>query len=364
MSLTVVEARSQFQADRAHYESLGAIFNGAQSYLPDSVRRNYNLAFDAMPSLGTDPNAGLLAIMSTFVDAQVYEWVFAPNKATDIMGEVKKGDWLTDQAAFPVVEATGEVSSYGDWNNNGRAGINVNWPMFQPYNFQTIMEYGEREMERYGLGKINYVSEIEKSSALVMNKYRNYTYFFGVSGLQNYGLINNPYLAAALTPATKAAGGTSWYTSGTITATANEIFNDIQAVFTALVVQNAGNVDRETPMVLALSPQSEAALTTTNSFNVNVSDLLKKNFPNMKIISAVQYQALSASNPQGVAGGNFMQLIAKSIEGQETGYCAYNEKMRTGAIVKDLSAFRQKAMGGSFGTILRMPVAISSMLGI
>jgi len=365
----VADARQAFAADRPRFETLGAIFPGVTHYMFPAVRGNMQiamdaLAMDAMPSLATDPNAGILALLTTYVDPEVYEILFAPNKAVEILSEVKKGDWLTDTAAFPVVEQTGEVSSYGDWNNNGRAGINANWPQFQAYNYQLIMEYGEREMARYGLAKLNYVSEIERAAATIFNKYQNLMYFFGVAGLQNYGLINNPYLSAPLTSATKAAGGTSWYTDGVITATANEIFKDIQDLFTSLVVQTAGLVDRETKMTLALSPQSEAAFTTTNAFAVNVSDLLKKNFPNLKVVSAVQYQELSASNPQGVAGGNFMQLIAESLEGQKTAYAAYNEKARTGTIVKDLSAFRQKMMAGGWGTIIRMPVAIASMIGI
>jgi hypothetical protein len=61
---------------------------------------------------------------------------------------------------FPIVEETGEVSSYGDFNNNGRAGVNFNYPAFQSYLFQTIVKYGEREIERAGLMRINYVGEL------------------------------------------------------------------------------------------------------------------------------------------------------------------------------------------------------------
>ena len=38
----------------------------------------------------------------------------------------------------------------------------------------------------------------------MLNKFSNLTYFFGVQGLQNYGLLNDPHLNASLTPATKA----------------------------------------------------------------------------------------------------------------------------------------------------------------
>jgi hypothetical protein len=113
-----------------------------------------------------------------------------------------------------------------------------------------------------------------------------------------------------------------------------------------------------------MSPSSAVALTATNTFNVNVTDMLKKNFPNIRVETAVQYGQKSAANPQGVAAGNLVQLIAESIEGQDTGYCAFNEKMRSHPIIKALSSFKQKLTGGTWGAIIRMPVAFVSMLGV
>jgi hypothetical protein len=208
------------------------------------------------------------------------------------------------------------------------------------------------------------VSEIDVAAATVLNKFSNLTYFFGVAGLQNYGMLNDPNLSAALTPATKAAGGVKWINAGAIVATANEIYADIQAIFLQLVTQSGGLIDQNSKMVLALSPGSSVALTATNSFNVNVGDLLKKNFPNLRIETAVQYGVTSASNPQGVAAGNFVQLIAESVEGQDTGYCAFNEKMRTHPIVRGSSSVKQKITAGSWGAIIRMPMAIASMVGV
>jgi hypothetical protein len=178
-------------------------------------------------------------------------------------------------------------------------------------------------------------------------------------------LFNDPNLGAPLTPATKAAGGTGWFTpDGHPNATANEVYNDIVALYQNLVAQNAGNVNKKTPMVLGLSPGSEVALTFTNSFNVNVEDLLKKNFPGLRIQTAVQYGARTADNPQGVVAGNFMQLIAEKIKAQKTGYCSFTEKMRAFPIIRATSSYKQKKMGGTFGAIIRMPVGFASMVGI
>jgi len=362
------EALAAFQADRAHAESLGIIFPDAVAYVPDEFRYNVEmaeLAFDAQPGLITSPNSAVPAILTTLIDPEVYQILFSPNKATKIIGEVRKGTWLDDTAMFPVVEHTGEVSSYGDFNNNGRAGANTAWPQRQSYLYQTIKIYGDKELERAGLARINWVSELDQSAATQFNKFQNLTYFRGVAGLQNYGLLNDPGLSPFLAPTTKAAGNSNtWFFNGGPNATANEVYNDIVALFGQLVAQSGGIIEAEDAMVLAMSPGSAVALTFTNTFNVNVHDLLKKNYPNMRIETAVQYGALSASNPQGSAGGNIVQLIAERAEGQKTGYAAYNEKMRAHPTIRELSAYRQKMTAGTWGTVLRMPVNLAQMIGV
>jgi hypothetical protein len=363
--MSVAEARAKFQAHRPIYEERGVTFDGAQSYLPTAFKRDFNLALDAQPGLSTDPNASVPAMLTTYIDPDVYEIVFAPLAMAEILGEERKGDWLTETAMFPVVESAGEVSSYGDYNTNGRVTANTNWPNYQSYLFQIVMEYGDRELERAGLARINWVSELQKSGVRLLNTFANLNYAYGQAGLQNYGLLNDPDLAAPLTPATKAAGGVTWFTSsGAPNATANEVYNDILTVITALIIQTQGHIDSNSEMTLAMSPLSSSALDFTNSFGITVMDMLKKSYPNLKLKVAPQYGALSAQNPQGNAGGNFLQVIAKVVAGQRTGFCAYNEKLRSFPVKRELSSYRQKQISGVWGAIIRLPVGISSMLGI
>lgn len=364
------EATAAWRADRNQHRVRGVDLPDVVAYMPEEFKRNFNLAMDTLPqtlnqpALTTVANSAVPAFLTTMIDPAIFKILFAPNRAAVIMGEVRKGTWLDETAMFPTVEHTGEVSSYSDYAENGRAGVNTNWPQRQAYLFQTIKEYGDRELERAGLARINWVSEIDVAAATILNKYSNLTYFFGVQGLQNYGLTNDPNLTAALTPAVKAAGGTAWFVNGVINATANEVYNDIQSMFYQMVVQSQGLVEADSKLVLAMSPQSEVALTATNTFNVNVFDLLKKNFPNIRFETAVQYGVNNSINPQGQASGNLVQMIVEEIEGQATGYCAFNEKMHAQPIVRHLSSFRQKVLAGTWGTILRQPFAIVNMLGV
>ena len=309
-------------------------------------------ACDAQPALVTTSNAGIPAFLSTYVDPKLIEVLVSPMKAAEIVGdEVKKGDWTTETAMFPVVESTGVTSAYGDYSESGVAGVNSNFPQRQSFHYQVMTQWGERELERAGLARIDWANRVNIASALTLNKYQNKTYFFGVAGLQNYGLLNDPSLSSAISPTTKIAGGTSW-----ANATANEVLNDVAKLFQQLQTQAKGLVDRETRMTLAMSPLSDATgLTKVSDFNVSVTDRLKKLYPNMTVKTAPEYTTGS---------GELLQLIVDELEGQRTASTAFTEKMRAHPIVVQSSSFKQKKSQGTWGTVIFRPFLIAQMLGV
>lgn len=316
-----------------------------------------DLAMDAQPQLVTQSNSGIPAFMSTYVDPKLIDILVAPMKATEIVGqETKKGDWVTDTALFPVSESTGETSAYGDYSENGQAGSNTNWVNRQSFHYQVFTQWGERELEKAGLGRIDWANRLNIASVQVLNKFQNKSYFFGVAGLENYGLLNDPSLPAAIVPTTKAAGGTAWLT-GTfaINATALEVIADVQKMFAQLQEQTFGLVELDSKMTLAMSPVSEVAMTITNQFNNPVADLLKKIFPNLTIKTAPEY---------ATASGNLVQLIVDEVEGQRTAETAFTEKLRAHPIVVGSSNFKQKKSQGTWGTIIYRPIFIVTMIGV
>lgn len=317
------------------------------------VAGNLALAMDAQPVLVTVSNSGIPAFLSTYIDPKVIEILVAPMKAAEIVGsEIKKGDWTTDTAMFPVVESTGETSSYGDYNNNGVAGANVDFPQRQAYHYQVITQWGERELERASLARIDWANRLNIASVLTLNKFQNKSYFFGVLGLQNYGLLNDPLLFAPIAPTVETGGLITWAQKDAL-----GVYADIQALYQQLQTQtnNAGFVELDTPLTLALSPTSQVALTKVTSFNVNVEDMIKKNFPNLTVKTAPEY---------ATASGNLVQLIANEIEGQRTVDVAFTEKLRAHPVVIEMSAFKQKKSQGTFGAIVYRPIFIAAMLGV
>lgn len=361
------EGQAAWREDAPAFALKGLILPDAKGYLPEAFKQDFRqvqMAMDAQPALSTSPNSAVPAFLTNWVDPEIVEVLFAANMMAEIFGEEKKGDWTTQTAFFPMVEHTGEVSSYGDYNENGSSGANVNWPQRQSYLYQTFKEYGELELDRMGLAKLSWVAEQDRAAALAMNKYENLVYAFGIAGLQNYGALNDPNLPASLSPAPKAYGGTKWIVNGVVVATANEIFTDVQSMFLALVNQSGGLIDAKAKITLAMAPAVAMALTTTNSFAVNVEDLLKKNFPNLTVKTAVQYGARTTANNQGNLAGNLIQMIASSVEGQRTASVAFNEKLRAHKIIVGASSYRQKLTGGVWGAVIKQPFAISSMLGV
>jgi len=353
-----------FQQQLAMLQAGGITIEGASALLKPEYRGNYKLAMDAQPGLVTNANSAIPQMLTAFVDPSLLRVMTAKNAAAEIFGEVRKGS-LTDQTAiFPVLEYTGEVASYGDFNNGGVAGVNTAFPTHESYIYQAIIEYGDLEMERMGLAKIGWAAEKKMGAVNTLNKYQNKTYFYGVAGLNNYGLLNHPDLPTPIAPAPKASGNLKWMVNGAVTASANEVFTDIQSLVTQVVIQTSGLVDAKSKMVLAMSPVMAMALNTTNQFNVNVYTLLERNFPNLEVKTAVQYGAVSAANPEGSVAGELIQLIATELEGQDTGYMAFNEKLRMSPVIRDMTSYKQKLMQGTWGCILRQPANVSQMIGV
>jgi len=354
---------------QALFERAGIAFDGFNAQMLPEGRTYRDLigiaqdgslmAMDAAFPLVTTGNSGIPAMLSTYLDPKMIEVLVAPMKAADAAGgEVKKGDWTTRTAMFPVIESTGEVTSYGDYNNSGSSGANFQFPQRQSYHYQTITQWGERELADAGLAKVDWAARLNIASALALNKYQNKTYLFGVAGLQNYGMLNDPSLSADVVPNTKAATGTAWILpSGQINATNLEILQDVQKLFFTMQARLNGLIDVDTPMTMIMSPQSSVGLTVANGTVTTVTawDLIHKAFPNLVLKTVPEY---------ATGAGQKLQLVVDEIEGQRTWDCAFTEKMRAHPIILELSAFKQKKSAGTWGTILFRPIGVGSMLGI
>jgi len=306
-----------------------------------NAQNMHQFAMDAQAVSITEPSAGVPSLFTTWVQPKPIEVLLTPTPLAEALGEVKKGSWTDQTVMFALAESEGEVASYGDWNENGLANTNVNYPERNPYHYQSIIRIGDREAAIAGAANLNWAERKQIASMQALNRFQNLSYIFGVSGLKNYGLINDPSLLPSITD-------TAWGAKD-----AQAIFDAVQRLYAQLVKQADGLVTRQTAMTVALPPQLEANFTKTNMYNVNVSDQLTKNFPNLKFVVVPEY---------ATDAGLQIQLIADAYDGQPTVELSFTEKLRVFPIERHKSGYDQKRMQGTNGAIIYRPFLIAGML--
>ena len=296
------------------------------------------------PTLVGTPNAGIPSFLTTYVDPKVIEVLVAPMKAAEIVGESKKGDWTTLTATFIQAEPLTKVATYGDYSADGDSSANVNYPQRQAYFFQTWTRWGERELEMAGAGRVDWAAQLNYSSALGLAKFLNATYLFGVSGLQNYGLTNDPRLPTPVAAPVNYA-----------TAVPEDIYNDFVRQYKLLQTQSQGIIEQTDELKWAVPPTVAGDINRVNTYGLSAAKLLKDAFPKLEIVTVPEYDTVS---------GRLVQLWAPRIEGQESATCGFTEKMRAHAIERYSSYFRQKKSAGTWGAVIFRPLACTQTLGV
>lgn len=325
-----------------HDREMNVIGLDQMNWIPRTV--GMELALDAQPQLVTVANAGIPGFLTNWVDPKLIEVLVSPMNAEKVYGVEKKGDWTTSDVYFSVIESQGEVASYGDFSSNGSVEVNSNFPQRQCYHYQTFTQWGELEMAKAALAKIDQASRLNIASVLILNKFQNASYFFGISGLQIYGGLNDPTLYAPI------ASTADWSLEAT---TGDVVYDDIRRLFQQAQSQANGTIDQKMSMVLGMSPTNEVNLAKTNQYGINVHALLKLNFPNLRIENAVEFSTQA---------GELVQLIVENVEGQETATCSFTEKMRAHAVVQDTSSWKQKKSQGTSGTVIFRSFLIGQMI--
>ncbi|QDH14118.1 DUF2184 domain-containing protein [Formicincola oecophyllae] len=340
---------------------------------PADLQRDYGchglsditLAVDAAlaaPSIQA-PNSGIPALFTTWTDPKVVQAITTPTKSEAIYGTAQKGDWTTDTAQFPFVEFSGNTSSYGDYSQDGTTDPNANWEQRQSYHYQTWTKWGEREVERMGTARLDWVNQKNLASLSVLNKTQNRINLFGVTGMRLFGALNDPDLPAALQPTPKltasgaAAPGNSWAD----VSDPLQVWADILKMYQALTVQLGGNLDMESPLRLVIPSERQAALLYTNQYNLKLRDIIAQNLPNCEIHTLPEAGAQLSG---GLSKITQAQLFVREIEGQETVTTAFTEKLRAHTVERYSSNVRQKKSQGTWGTIWFRPVACTTMAGV
>lgn len=326
----------------------GFVFPNARMWL--SPENRARIAEDA--ALVTTPNTTVPAELLAYIDPMVIEIMTAPRRAREIFGEEKKGDWTTPYAKWRADEMTGRTEPYSDYANGTTSGVNSAWQTRPQYIFQTSITYGDLEVAMSSAAKVNLAASKQRAAANVIDIDQNRFYLLGVAGKEIYGILNDPNLPDAITAGATGTGSSTKWADKTTT----QIYNDILALFAELSSQSSGLIDRDTPLKLCLSPEMAVRLGAATDFNVSVLDMLTRYFSNISIVTVPELHSMTA--------GETVFLIAPEVNGQKSGLLAFGEKIRALRVIPDMSSFRQKYVGTTYGGIVLMPFAFAQMTGM
>ena len=297
----------------------------------------------------------------SYLSPEIVPILLSARNATKLGREVKTGVWTDDYMQFPIEEYAGDVTPYNDYQNGVTTDVNYEFPVREQLRFQTTLTFGDLEAEKASSAKIGLINAKQRASAEIIAQESNRFYLYGVQGKKIYGLLNDPNLNSTISPVNIAPVGetgiTAWADkmSSQPSAFANIAYNDINSLWTELCSKNGGNIDANTPMILALSNKMLPYLNAPNSFGLTASRMIKDNFPNIEIIALPE---LSTS------AGERVLLEVPELMGVSTVDCCYSDKYRLGRLIAKTSSYEQKAISTTWGAVVKRPSLIATMLGI
>ena len=204
-----------------------------------------------------------------------------------------------------------------------------------------------------GMAKVDYVGWLREYIATLITLDQNNIGFNGYSGMQCFGLLNDPSLNPELSPSNG-----QWMVSGTYGSVCTDIITAVQSVQTL----GAGQVNTDDEFIIGLPPVVFGALLFQNSFGLNVRSYIESVYPKCRFIQVQNYTG--TGTPLGSDLPNYMQVIFKTIGGQETALGVFSTLYNSHGVVRELSSYNEKVSYVVAGSILTMPVGIATLSGI
>jgi hypothetical protein len=344
----------------------GIVVEGAKGVMAydtvnGKIKTNFSKTALAMDSaLQTTPNVAYPASFFQYIDPQIVEILFGVTNANKIAPEVKQGTWADEFYTYTTEEAIGDVTAYSDRTENVTSEVNYEFQTREQARFETILQYGNLEVDKASQAKIALASRKQIAGANIIARKQNQFYLYGVSGKINYGLLNDPNLNASINPNTITIGGNTYTTWADKTANdaqnaGNHVFNDVLKLWSELSSKNGGNIDQNERIILAVSNNVVSYLSAPNAFGLTAMAMIKDNFPNLEV---VQLPELSTQ------AGEQIKMIVPSLYGVDTVNLVYSDKFRAMQVVQTVSGYKQKLVSTSYGAVVKRSSLIATMNGV
>lgn len=305
-------------------------------------------------------NTGFPVQYFNFIDPNIITTVFAATNAVKLLPEKHLGNFEDQYASFVVESEYGTSRPYDDFNSDGGADVQYNWLSRDNFRHQTSITVGDLEAAAAGKAQISLMSRKQLAATNILGRRTNELYLYGVQGLKNYGFLNDPGQDAPLQALAVEVNGksvTTWQDKRADAVNgANHIYNDIVTLWNTLLSKNGGNVSPTSSITLAMSEKVQINLNAVNNYNVNVTTLLKNQFPNIEQVIIPEFSTKA---------GEMVYLICNdSLDGTGPGFFGFGEKIRVGRIIQNDNSIRQKYAASTFGCVITRPSLIASMIGV
>lgn len=315
------------------------------------------MAFDAAPlsPLGTASIPALNQELQTWLPGFVAT-ATAPMKIDEILGLTAAGNWADHEVVQKTLEHVGEAKEYGDNANTHLASWNVNYVRRGVVRFEDGFRVGKLEEARSAAIDVNSASEKRAAAVMSLNIKRNDVGFNGynsTNGTNVYGLLNDPSL-----PAYESATAT-WAASA-----AEVIYEQIKTALSLLRTVSKDLIDPTSHSItLACATAVVDQLNKTNQYGITVYDLLAKNYPQLRIVSAPQFDAADG-------GDNVAYFIADTVvdgvstDGNQAIVQIVPSRYQVLGSTITAKGYEEAATNATAGVMVKRPYAVQRLSGI
>lgn len=307
------------------------------------------------------PSNGTIPYFTTIWTNKLIKQLLQTTASRKLTHEFQQGQWATTNIKLPTLAYLGQSAPYADFGGAGNTSVNTNWVDRETVRLQRTITYGDLAVAQMSMGKIDYVAALREALANLVALDQDEINFFGYSGINVFGMLNDPNLNATIPAPASAANPSSgqW-----IYKTFTEIIFDINTMVNAIVARAGGNADSyNDKFYLALPPAVVTYLNDPNSFGVNsVKAYIQNTYPNMEIVQAQFLQG--SGSPIGASNPNYALMIWERLGGQECVLNAFSSLWNSHGVVREISYFNEKISYTVSGSIVTMPAGVQIMSGV
>ena len=323
------------------------------------VGMDTRLAMDADTWSYGNPSNGVPYQFLTEYTRKPIQQILLKRAYMDIGKEYQMGSFSTQRVEIALQNLIGYVTPYGDYNDDAISDANYTWSPRDLYLGQTVIQYGDLEVEAGSSAKLDIIGGKRYSAAQSIAIAENKLFFLGnvTSGgafvSKTFGLLNDPGLNASYP-----APNGNWGTSGANQAT--NIINDINFAFQKLATQLGNNVTQESKLLLAVSAEAGSYFGTPTTLGITVAAMISSIYKNIRIVYAPEYKTLTSGTDN--LGG--FQLIAEDCVSEGAVGDLFSYKYRSHGTVRKDSSYREKISFGSGGAAVFAPAGVVTVTGL